>query len=91
MRFFWGNPNVAPPGSERDRDIAWIAFYTAHRLYAPQDTLSKVRTAENQANIRKHGGRRLIQPAFQVDCHQHQLGVGWFEIVSKVGPAPKCP
>lgn len=32
-QIYQGNPNVAPPGSERDRDIAWIAHYTAHRLY----------------------------------------------------------
>jgi ADP-heptose:LPS heptosyltransferase len=30
---FQGNENVAPPGSERDRDIVWIGHYTAHRLY----------------------------------------------------------
>jgi hypothetical protein len=30
---FSGNPNVAPPGSERDRDIVWISHYQGHRLY----------------------------------------------------------
>jgi Glycosyltransferase family 9 (heptosyltransferase) len=41
-RILWGpyseivfrhNPNVAPPGSERDPDIEWIEYYKGHRLY----------------------------------------------------------
>lgn len=27
------NPNVAPPGSERDKDIEWIAHYPGDRIY----------------------------------------------------------
>lgn len=27
------NPNIAPPGSEHDPDIEWIAHYTGNRLY----------------------------------------------------------
>jgi ADP-heptose:LPS heptosyltransferase len=30
---FRGNPNVAPPGSERDPDIEWIEYYKGHRIY----------------------------------------------------------
>lgn len=30
---FKGNPNLAPPGSERDPDIEWLAYYKGHRLY----------------------------------------------------------
>lgn len=30
---FRGNPNVAPPGSEGDRDIEWIRYYQGHRIY----------------------------------------------------------
>jgi hypothetical protein len=30
---FRGNPNIAPPGSERDPDIQWIEHYRGHRLY----------------------------------------------------------
>jgi hypothetical protein len=30
---FAGNPNIAPPGSERDPDIEWCAHYRGHRLY----------------------------------------------------------
>lgn len=30
---FKANPNIAPPGSERDRDIEWIEDYKGHRLY----------------------------------------------------------
>lgn len=30
---FRGNPNIAPPGSERDRDVEWVPFYKGHRLY----------------------------------------------------------
>jgi hypothetical protein len=30
---FRGNPNVAPPGSEGDRDIEWIKHFRGHRLY----------------------------------------------------------
>lgn len=32
-QIFWGNPNVAPPGSERDPDIEWIANYRGSRPY----------------------------------------------------------
>lgn len=31
---FQGNPNVAPPGSERTSDIEWVRHYSGHRLYA---------------------------------------------------------
>lgn len=34
---FRGNPNVASPGSERDKDIEWIAFHKGHRLYNSHD------------------------------------------------------
>lgn len=27
------NPNIAPPGSEHDRDIEWIRYHKGHRLY----------------------------------------------------------
>lgn len=30
---FKGNPNIAPPGSEHQPDIEWIAYYKGHRLY----------------------------------------------------------
>ncbi len=30
---FAGNPNIASPGSERDRDIEWINYYKGNRLY----------------------------------------------------------
>jgi ADP-heptose:LPS heptosyltransferase len=30
---FRGNPNVAPPGSERDADLEWIAYYKGNRQY----------------------------------------------------------
>lgn len=33
---FRGNPNIAAPGSERDADIEWIAYYKGHRLYNRQ-------------------------------------------------------
>lgn len=33
---FKGNPNVAIPGSERERDIEWIAYYKGHRQYNRQ-------------------------------------------------------
>lgn len=33
---FRGNPNIAPPGSERDRDIQWIPFFKGHRIYNRQ-------------------------------------------------------
>lgn len=31
---FYGNPNVAPPGSERCSDLVWFRHYRGHRLYA---------------------------------------------------------
>lgn len=30
---FRGNPNVAPPGTEKSRDIEWIAFHRGNRIY----------------------------------------------------------
>lgn len=30
---FRNNPNVAPPGSERDSDIEWVAHYAGDRIY----------------------------------------------------------
>jgi hypothetical protein len=30
---FKGNPNIAPPGSERAADIEWVDYYKGHRLY----------------------------------------------------------
>src|SRR6185369_14162072 len=30
---FRGNPNIARPGSERDRDIEWLPYYKGHRIY----------------------------------------------------------
>jgi hypothetical protein len=33
---FKNNPNVAPPGSERDKDIEWINYYKGHRIYNSQ-------------------------------------------------------
>jgi hypothetical protein len=34
---FRRNPNVARPGSERDPDLEWVAFYKGHRIYNSQD------------------------------------------------------
>lgn len=34
---FRGNPNVAPPGAERDADVEWVPFYKGHRIYNRQD------------------------------------------------------
>ncbi len=34
---FRGNPNVAKPGSERDADIEWVAYYKGHRIYNRQN------------------------------------------------------
>jgi ADP-heptose:LPS heptosyltransferase len=33
---FRGNPNIAPPGSERDQDIEWRLFFKGHRVYNSQ-------------------------------------------------------
>lgn len=34
---FKGNPNIAAPGSERDRDLEWIAFHRGSRIYNHHD------------------------------------------------------
>lgn len=34
---FRGNPNIARPGSERDKDIEWVPFYKGHRIYNTQN------------------------------------------------------
>jgi ADP-heptose:LPS heptosyltransferase len=34
---FRGNPNVAPPGSERDGDIEWISHHKGNRIYNHKD------------------------------------------------------
>lgn len=31
------NPNIAPPGAERDRDIEWVHFYRGCRIYNSHD------------------------------------------------------
>lgn len=36
-QIFKGNPNIALPGQERQRDLEWIAFYKGHRIYNSQD------------------------------------------------------
>lgn len=33
FEIFRNNPNLAPPGSEQDPDIEWLAFYKGHRNY----------------------------------------------------------
>lgn len=33
---FRGNPNIAPPGSEKSKDLEWIAYYKGHRIYNQQ-------------------------------------------------------
>lgn len=34
---FQGNPNVAPPGAERDQDVEWVGFFKGSRIYNAQD------------------------------------------------------
>lgn len=34
---FRGNPNIAPPGSERDTDIEWVRYHKGHRVYNKQN------------------------------------------------------
>ena len=34
---FRDNPNIAPPGSERHRDIEWVHYYKGSRIYNRQD------------------------------------------------------
>lgn len=34
---FRRNPNIAPPGTERQGDIEWVRYYKGHRLYNRQD------------------------------------------------------
>lgn len=34
---FRGNPNIAPPGSERASDLEWIEYYKGNRIYNRQD------------------------------------------------------
>jgi hypothetical protein len=38
---FRGNPNVAPPGAERDQDVQWVGFYKGSRIYNSQDSANK--------------------------------------------------
>lgn len=33
---FRGNPNIAGPGTEKQRDVEWVPFYRGHRLYNRQ-------------------------------------------------------
>jgi ADP-heptose:LPS heptosyltransferase len=33
---FRDNPNIAPPGAERDSDVEWLPFYKGHRIYNRQ-------------------------------------------------------
>lgn len=34
---FKGNPNIAPPGSERANDLEWVRYYKGHRIYNHQE------------------------------------------------------
>ncbi len=34
---FQGNPNIAPPGSERSPGLEWIKYYKGHRIYNRQE------------------------------------------------------
>lgn len=34
---FRGNPNIAPPGAERDQDIEWIEYFKGRRIYNTHD------------------------------------------------------
>lgn len=34
QEIYAGNPNVAPPGSERSPNLEWVRHYVGHRLYA---------------------------------------------------------
>jgi hypothetical protein len=36
-QIFRGNPNVAPPGTERSGGLEWIPFFKGHRLYNERD------------------------------------------------------
>lgn len=36
-QIFRGNPNIAPPGSERGGGLEWIEFYRGHRIYNHHD------------------------------------------------------
>lgn len=38
---FRGNPNIAPPGAERDQDVQWLPFYKGNRIYNAQDAAKK--------------------------------------------------
>lgn len=40
-QIFIGNPNVAPPGSERDPDIEWVDHYRGHRCYVRDNKIGK--------------------------------------------------
>lgn len=35
---FRNNPNIAPPGAERDWDVEWLPFYKGNRIYNRQDS-----------------------------------------------------
>jgi ADP-heptose:LPS heptosyltransferase len=38
---FKRNPNIAPPGSERSRDLLWVNYYKGNRLYNRQDAANQ--------------------------------------------------
>jgi hypothetical protein len=38
---FRDNPNIARPGSERDKDIEWVPYYKGHRIYNRQDPIKQ--------------------------------------------------
>ena len=40
-QIFRGNPNIAPPGSERDRDIEWIGYHKGSRVYNSHDRVNR--------------------------------------------------
>jgi len=39
-QIFRGNPNIAAPGSEADKDLEWIKFYRGSRIYNEHDKVN---------------------------------------------------
>jgi hypothetical protein len=57
---FRGNPNIARPGSERDRDVVWIRYHKGHRIYNTQDR-KRNRWVWN-TNFRAQAGELYFDP-----------------------------
>lgn len=77
-RIFAGNPNVAPPGSEKAPDIEWIANYKGNRPYARTND-AKTHWIYTPGTVKVPG--EVFLNAAEQDWAQQQVGERPFVLI----------